>query len=79
MHWSSLSLEEDQVQHHSVSASDVEGSLEVALDRESVASEMESPTNINDVSLEAEDVFEALLSFGAMWIWSQSSFTEHVC
>ena len=64
-----LSREEDRVQHHAIGtpvpASDTEGSSEIAPDRESVASEMESPTNINDVSLEAEDVFEAPLSFGA--------------
>ena len=64
-----LSREEDRVQHHAIGtpvlASDTEGSSEIEPDRESVASEMESPTNINDVSLEAEDVSEALLSFGA--------------
>ena len=68
-----LSREEDRVQHHAIGtpvpASDTEGSSEVEheeSDRESVvANEMESPTYINDVSLEAEDVSEAPLSFGA--------------
>ena len=48
-----LSREEDRVQHHAIGtpvlASDTEGSSEIEPDRESVASEMESPTNINDV------------------------------
>ena len=63
-----LSREDDRVEHHAfgtpVPASDNEGHSEIEPDRESVAREMESPT-INDVSLEAEDVSEAPLSFGA--------------
>ena len=68
MLWSSICLEDDRVEHHAigtpVQASDNEGHSEIEPDRESVAREMESPT-INDVSLEAEDVSEAPLLFGA--------------
>ena len=88
-----LSREENRVQHDAIGtpvpASDTDFSSEMEPDRKSVASEMESPTNINDVSLEEKDVSEAFLSlvqqrgwswsFLTMWIWSQSSLTEHVC